>query len=202
MTDPRSPDVRSPAREEELHDYRRRKLQLADVVRGVMNVARERDDEDSARRARDLLAHLAEDPLQLAVVGQFNRGKSTLMNAVLGRSYLPTGVLPTTSVITNVRYGSKLRVQIRRSHSSFPVDIPLAQLARYVAESGDGGGGDGVSAADLEVPAEILRLGFAFVDTPGIGSAIVANTGTTERFLPEADAVIFVTSADSPLTRG
>ncbi|MGH9395929.1 MAG: dynamin family protein [Terriglobia bacterium] len=47
----------------------------------------------------------------------------------------------------------------------------------------------------------MLRYGFFFVDTPGIGSAITANTVTTERFLPEADAVIFVTSFESPLAR-
>jgi Dynamin family len=51
---------------------------------------------------------LAEDRFQLAVVGQFSRGKSTLMNAFLGKPYLPMSALPTTSVITTVRYGSTL----------------------------------------------------------------------------------------------
>ena len=57
-----------------------------------------------------------------------------------------------------------------------------------------------VAAVEVEVPAEILRLGFELVDTPGVGSAIEINTATTRRFLPQADAVIFVTGFDSPLT--
>ena len=57
-----------------------------------------------------------------------------------------------------------------------------------------------VATVEVEVPAEILRLGFEFVDTPGVGSAVTTSTAVTMRFLPQADAVIFVTGFDSPLT--
>jgi predicted GTPase len=86
-----------------LAEYRRRRLELADLIRAVMNVAAERHDEEKESAARGLLARLAEDRFQLAVVGQFSRGKSTLMNAVLGRPYLPMEALPMTSVVTSVR---------------------------------------------------------------------------------------------------
>jgi hypothetical protein len=54
--------------------------------------------------------------------------------------------------------------------------------------------------AEIQLPAEILRRGFYFVDTPGLGSVIVENTLTTETFLPEADAFVLVTSYESPLS--
>jgi len=57
----------------------------------------------------------------------------------------------------------------------------------------------GVQLVIVQAPIEKLRQGCYFVDTPGIGSDIAANSATTERFLPEADAVIFVTSFDSPM---
>jgi tRNA U34 5-carboxymethylaminomethyl modifying GTPase MnmE/TrmE len=57
-----------------------------------------------------------------------------------------------------------------------------------------------VKLAEVRLPAEILRSGFYFVDTPGLGSAIIENTRTTEAFLPEADALLLVTSYDSPLS--
>jgi hypothetical protein len=57
-----------------------------------------------------------------------------------------------------------------------------------------------VTLAEVRLPNELLRLGVHFADTPGVASSIAANTATTRRFLPEADAAIFVTSFDSPLT--
>jgi GTPase SAR1 family protein len=198
--DPQMTPSREPRREDALSGYRRRKLELADMVRTVMHHARERRDEPTTRRVQSLLARLAEDRFQLAVVGQFSRGKTTLMNAIMGGAFLPTGVLPTTSVITTVRYGSRSNVVIHREGSWLPIETSLSDLARYVAESSPDRERLRVSSAEVEVPAEILRLGFTFVDTPGIGSAVAANTATTRAFLPEADAVIFVTSADSPLT--
>ncbi|HTZ63340.1 MAG TPA: dynamin family protein [Solirubrobacteraceae bacterium] len=183
-----------------LGEYRRRKLALAEPIRELMTIAHERHDDEREATGRELLARLAEDAFQLAVVGQFSRGKSTLMNAILGEAYLPTGALPMTSVLTTVRYGSEPRAWVRRAGSSFPIDVPLDQLVRYVAQQSGERQELQVVSAEVELPAEILRLGFSFVDTPGIGSAIAANTATTEEFLPHADAVIFVTGCDAPLS--
>ena len=57
-----------------------------------------------------------------------------------------------------------------------------------------------IHSAEIQLPAEILRRGFFFVDTPGLGSAIFENTKTTERFIPEIDVLILVTSYESPLS--
>lgn len=184
-----------------LGEYRQRKLALAQLIGELMTIARERHDDERERDARDLLARLADDAFQLAVVGQFSRGKSTLMNAILGGPYLPTGALPMTSVLTTVRYGSEPRAWVRRTGSDLQIDVPLNELVRYVAQHSGERQELRIASAEVELPVEILRLGFSFVDTPGIGSAIQANTATTERFLPQADAVIFVTSCDAPLSQ-
>ena len=62
-------------------------------------------------------------------------------------------------------------------------------MARFVAQASAERAELQVNSVEVEVPAEILRLGFEFADTPGIGSAIEVNTATTARFLPQADAV-------------
>ena len=187
--------------EQALSAYRRRQLELAELIRGGMNLASDRRTDHRTESGRELLVRLAEDRFQLAVMGQFSRGKSTLMNAILGRPYLPTGALPMTSVITRVRYGSRPPASVRRRGGHrFPIETPLEQLSRFVAESSTEREEQQVVSADIRVPAEILRLGFSFVDTPGIGSAVAANTAATTRFLSEADAVMFVTAFDSPLS--
>ena len=91
---------------------------------------------------------------------------------------------------------------VRRRASGLPVEVPLADVAEFIAQASSTERAElQVATVEVEVPAEILRLGFELVDTPGVGSAIEINTATTRRFLPQADAVIFVTGFDSPLTQ-
>ena len=90
---------------------------------------------------------------------------------------------------------------MRRRASGLGVEVPLAAVAGYVAQASARRAEQQVTTVEVEIPAEILRLGFEFIDTPGVGSAIEINTATTRRFLPQADAVVFVTGFDSPLTQ-
>ncbi len=76
----------------------------------------------------------------------------------------------------------------------------MTDVARFVAQASADRTRMQVASVEVEIPAEILRLGFQFVDTPGVGSAITANTAATRRYLPEADAIVFVTGFDSALT--
>jgi GTP-binding protein EngB required for normal cell division len=193
--------VSPPQSGERLQDYERLKLQLGSLCQRLLRLIDSKTDYERLRRCRDLLSALAADRFTLAVVGQFNRGKSSLMNAILGLDRLPVGVVPLTSVITKVSYGNPERVLIEYEGSHLKGEISLGQLAEYVTEGGNPGNQRHIAAAEIQLPSEFLRRGLFFVDTPGVGSAIAENTATTESFLPEADAVIFVTSFDSPLGR-
>jgi small GTP-binding protein len=106
----------------------------------------------------------------LVVCGEYNAGKSTFLNALLGEKIMLEGVTPTTDRITIVTYGEKGRD----------------------TEEGD-------FILRREVPVELLRE-LAFVDTPGTNAVIKKHQELTERFLPRADLVLFVTSADRPFT--
>lgn len=182
----------------DLKQYEERKFLLAEIIRSVQAI----DTKDDALRSdcRDILSRLAEDQFNLMVVGRFSRGKSTLMNATLGGNYLPTGIVPLTSVITTVRYGSRPQVVLHFKNSGLNHEVPLQQLAEYVTQKGNPGNTKRIAWAEIQLPVEVLRRGFFFVDTPGLGSPIIENTLTTERFLPQADAFILVTSYESPLS--
>ena len=182
----------------DLKQYEQRKFMLAEIVRSAQ--ALETKNNELQGDCRDLLARLAEDQFNLMVVGRFSRGKSTLMNAILGGDYLPTGIVPLTSVITTVRYGSRPQAVLHFRDSGLNHEITLSQLADYVTQKGNPGNVKKIAWAEIQLPVEILRRGFFFVDTPGLGSPIIENTLTTERFLPQADAFILVTSYESPLS--
>jgi GTP-binding protein EngB required for normal cell division len=176
------------------------KLEIAAIAQAAMLQCGKDKDPEGERSFQQLLARLAEDRFNLAVVGPFSRGKSSLMNAILGFDGLPTGILPHTSVITTVSYGPRERVLVRCDGWSLSEEIRLDQLEEYVTERGNPGNRRRVALAEIELPAEILLHGLHFIDTPGLGSPIVANTNTTERFLPEIDAAIFVSSFDFALS--
>jgi len=184
-----------------LKDYSRSKLALAGQLRLLREAFKKSDDAASEKQCEELMVKLAEDRFTLAVLGQFKRGKSSLMNAIIGRELLPTGVLPLTSAITKLKFGPQERLVVEREGLIWPEELSLTRLDDYVTERGNPGNQKRVKSATVEVPVPFLRRGLEFVDTPGVGSAIVANTATTYAFLPQCDAVLFVTSVDTPLTR-
>lgn len=190
----------SPPNWNDLRTYTRAKQAIANVVRRLDSHFRHSDDELRAAACRDLMVKLAEDRFTLAVLGQFNRGKSSLMNAIMGRQILPTGVLPLTSAITVLRFGSCERLVIERKGWSLPETAPFSALPNYVTQQGNPGNEKKVERVYVELPLPFLRRGLEFVDTPGVGSAVDANTATTMEFLPRCDAALFVTSVDTPLT--
>lgn len=186
--------------EQPLRDYTLAKQAVATALQAARESSEARGQPELVEKLRELQARLAEDRFNLAVVGQFKRGKSSLMNAVIGRDLLPTGLLPLTSAITTLCYGPQARAALRRKGWVLEQEIPLAQLAEYVTERGNPGNEKGVLEARVELPVPFLRRGLHFVDTPGVGSARVENTETTYAFLPQSDAVIFVTSVEAPLS--
>jgi GTP-binding protein EngB required for normal cell division len=182
-----------------LREYERLKFDLASLIRAASSYARDEAD-DLRHESRMLQTKLAEDRFYLAVVGQSSRGKSTLINALLGMDRLPTGIVPITSVITSVGYGSEEIVKMYAHGWSYGLDVPLEDIADYITEQGNPGNRKNIDLAEIQLPAEILHRGFYLIDTPGFGSAIFENTLTTRKFLPKADAFIFVTSFEAPFS--
>ena len=161
---------------------------------------KKRGDEARLQQCESLLAKLAEDRFTIAVLGQFKLGKSSLLNAIIGRDLLPTGILPVTSAITILKFGPSEKLVIRRKGMQFVEHQPLDALPQFITQKHNPENSKGIETVAIELPLPFLRRGLVFVDTPGVGSAIKANTQTTYSFLPNCDAVLFVTSVDSPLS--
>ena len=161
-------------------------------ARGLKGV----DREACARLAEKLDAHA----FNLVVVGEFKRGKSTVINALLGADLLPTGVVPLTSVVTRLHYGATATATVIFD-SGQERAITLDALPDYVTERGNPKNAKCVQEVSVAYPAEWLRSGIRLVDTPGIGSLHQHNTDATYRYLPQADAVIFVASVEQPMSR-
>lgn len=185
----------------QLRDYEQVKFELAGLIREASSAAWYAKQEPLQRDFQDVLRRLAEDRFYLTLAGQFSRGKTSLLNAMLGMDRLPTGVVPVTSVITAVSYSPNERVRMHFENSGLSYDVPLAELSEWITEEGNPGNQRRIDMAEVQLPSEFLRRGAFFVDTPGLGSAIIENTATTHRFLPQIDALILVTSFEFPLSQ-
>ena len=145
--------------------------------------------------------------MQLAVLGQFKRGKSTFINALLGDDVLPTGVIPLTAVATFIAWRREPLVVVHfkgeAPNEEFAVhtaDEIRNILFRFVAEEANPENRLGVERVDLLYPPDILADGTVIIDTPGVGSTLRHNTEAALQVLPECDAAFFVVSADPPIT--
>jgi ribosome biogenesis GTPase A len=151
-------------------------------------------------KLRSLENKLASNQLQLAVLGQMKRGKSSFINALLGKEILPTGVLPVTAIITKIRYGPLPDAMIVYATGGLRERVDLSILADYITEAGNPGNKKQVASVEIAYPSPFLESGIVLIDTPGIGSTHVHNTRITESYLQHVDAGIVVLSVDPPIT--
>ena len=150
---------------------------------------------------------LGEERFHLAVLGQFKRGKSTLLNALLGDDLLPTDILPVTAIPTFIQSGAQLGAKVYFLNSSEPQVFTAEEgrslgefLSEYVTEVGNPHNKYLVSRVEVSHPASLLRQGVVLVDTPGVGSTHKHNTEIAHQILPQCDAALFLVSPDPPIT--
>jgi len=146
-----------------------------------------------------LLEKLQENRFHLVILGAFKRGKSTLINALLGEAVLPTAVVPLTSVVTILGYGEKLDIQVHFQNGQTR-KITQPELVEFITEKGNPRNRKGVREVEIAYPSEYLQDGVRIIDTPGVGSVYSHNTEVSYNYLPQVDAAVFVVTVDPPLS--
>lgn len=148
-----------------------------------------------------------EGTFRLAVLGQFKRGKSTFLNALLGADLLPTDILPVTAIPTFIRAADAVTARVFFFDQTDPVSYEEKQegsfgdfLQAYVTEAGNPDNHRQVERVEIGHPAAILKQGVVLIDTPGIGSTFKHNTEVAYQLLPHCDAALFLVSPDPPIT--
>lgn len=146
----------------------------------------------SERISRDLVKKLAEDRFHLVVVGEFNHGKSSFVNALLGREALAVGVTPTTATIHHLRYAETPEATVVYSDGSRE-GLPFEEVKTFAV----GGGKDPsrIDFVEIGYPAPILKERILLVDTPGVNDLSHQRADITYSYIPRADAVLFLLDA-------
>jgi small GTP-binding protein len=164
--------------------------QLADVAEAVGMITLARD----IRTTR--IPKLEAERFHLVVLGEFNHGKSTFVNALLGQEVLPTGITPTTAAINHVVHAATptARVVLTTGESRY---LEPSQLREWVTVAG--GHSNEVAYVELGYPSPLLSNQVVLVDTPGVNDLNEQRAEVTYGYVPRADAVVFLLDAGQAL---
>lgn len=164
--------------------------QLAEVADAVGMVTLARD----IRTTR--IPKLEAERFHLVVLGEFNHGKSTFVNALLGQDVLPTGITPTTAAINHVVYAANptAKVVLTSGESKY---LDPSQIKEWVTVAG--GHASEVAYVELGFPSDLLQNNVVLVDTPGVNDLNEQRAEVTYGYVPRADAVVFLLDAGQAL---
>jgi predicted GTPase len=176
-----------------LDKFFERRNEVVDALRGLGEVAHALGTKSLRGRVdRELVRKLEEDRFHLVVVGEFNHGKTTFVNALLGRHVLPVGVTPTTAAIHHIRWAEHpeaLVVSVGGARHT----IPFEEAKRFAV--GGGASTQDVDYLEIGYPAPLLRERILLVDTPGVNDLSLQRADITYSYIPRADAVLFLLDA-------
>jgi len=180
------------------YEQKRRLLGWAEKIHSL---AQARRDHNAAKAIAQETQDFASGRFLLAVVGKVKRGKSTFCNALLGRRddlVAPINVKPATSVISKFVRGTveQCSIHFRDGRSETGT---YAQVRDFVTEEGNKDNAKGVDCVEVVGPFAGLEEDLTLVDTPGAGSLHQHHDALLLGFLPQADAVIFLVTADQPI---
>lgn len=139
---------------------------------------------------------LRDERFFLVILGEFNHGKSTFVNALLGAEVLPTGITPTTAAINHVVFAEHPRAHAVMQDGQ-TVELSPGAISDWVTAAGSHS--REVSYVEVGYPAAILQGNITLVDTPGVNDLNEARADITYGYVPRADAVIFLLDAGQAL---
>lgn len=152
------------------------------------------------KEAEQLRRNLESRRFRVAVVGEFNRGKTSFVNALLGREILPADAMPATAAINRITYGDIPRAYLSmKDGQRRPVEI--SELADYVTKFTAAAAQNAalIDEAVVEYPALFCRSGVDLIDTPGMNDAEDMNQATVSR-LEDIDLAIVAVDASIPFS--
>lgn len=139
----------------------------------------------------DEIIYELNQPLNIAVMGEFKAGKSTFINALIGKELAPMGVTPTTATLNFFKYGEKDKIRVIKGDTTF-IEADLKDISKYVDER----------VLNKETIEEISYIEILseweklkeinVIDTPGLNAGIKRHEDITQEFIKKADTVIWI----------
>lgn len=198
----------------ELKTYNQQNDILKKKLKSIIKILYSLQMKQSGKKMQDIFARLESAPFHLLIVGEFSRGKSTFVNALLGRKILPASKNPTTAIISKIVYGEKPDYHICYREESEPRHLSESEFIKLTApkepDEGDAASMqeyiraqeelDKIDFAQITYPLPFCQNGVEVVDTPGTNDLNTVRLDITYGYLAQADAVVLLLSATQPLS--
>lgn len=151
------------------------------------------------QKLTDLQNDMNKDVYTVVVLGEFKRGKSTFVNALIGTKLLPMDVLPETATINAIMYNATPKLSVLyRDGREIAGNVSYDYMKQFSAGN-ENVALNNISYIKIGYPCELLKNRIVLVDTPGVSDLNEQRSEITYRFVPKANAVIFLLDANSPL---
>lgn len=177
------------------------KVELEKIIKQVMNEIFIYIPETMQKKySEDLLEDLQNEFYIVVILGEFKRGKSTFANSLLGENLLPVDVTPTTATINAMLWNEERQMSVYGADGTIEtLELNSQYLKKYIA--GADFDPNLIKYLKIGIPAEILKNKVVLVDTPGVDDLNEQRVDVTYKFIPRADAVLFLLDATSPVRR-
>lgn len=139
--------------------------------------------------------------LNVAVFGRFKAGKSSFLNQIIGGPLLPIGVVPVTSVVTEISCGTEEAAELVLCDGHRVPGIPLSGISQYISESENPENVKGIESVRIFLPALARFPELRFIDTPGLESIHTHSTEASLSWSPNVDLALVAVGVDPPLTQ-
>lgn len=175
----------------------RHRQRLAAICERVREIA-EGLEPSAVDGANEILSRVENDAFRIMVLGNFKRGKSTLVNALLGDELLPSFARPCTAVPTELSYGETPSVVLHDLDSGDVREVPIEELENRISIAAeDPDALNPYRLAEVRYPLPLLANGVTLIDSPGLNEHPNRQRVSLE-YLARADAIVFVTDANAP----
>lgn len=181
--------------------YRKTVTELTANLKTLLELSEGVQLPNTADSIKETIEKTSDEHFEVAIVGEFKRGKSTLINALLGQEVLPADVLPATATLNRVTYSTDPYVSVEYkngTHEKVDIDKLADYVTKLTAESEEKA--ETVKEATVYYDTEFCKNNVDIIDTPGLNDD-EQMTNVTLSILPKIDAAVFVISANSPFSQ-
>lgn len=199
----------------QLEEYKKKSAALTKNLDKTSAISDNLKMRNSSERLTSIKSRLGDEVFKLVIVGEFSRGKSTFVNALLRRKILPALKKPTTAIISKIIYGTNPKFQLNYKGQNPPQILSEDEFKKLTAPPDPDESDresvtehikaqkflDSIDHAEISYPLEFCKDGVEVVDTPGTNDLDKARLNVTYGYLKRADAVILMLSATQPLTQ-
>ncbi|ANX13921.1 hypothetical protein ABE41_018065 [Fictibacillus arsenicus] len=170
---------------------------IVELQETVLNLLPE---SSQCKTIQQLKEDITNDYYTVVVVGEFKHGKSTFINALLGKDIMPRDVTPTTATINAIFQSNKNEIHIVKTNGDVEKkELSLEELKNYTAEADFDP--DDIQFIKVFTDSKLIKEGVVLVDTPGVNDLNEHRSSITYQFIPRADVVLFLTPMTSAIKK-